>query len=338
MSLTIKEIAKLANVSRGTVDRVIHGRESVSPETRKRVEQILKEYNYQSNIHAQSLASLKNQFKIGVITNSIDNEFFDLVLEGLKYQNDFFRNTELIIKELKGYDVENQLKEINNLKNQDLNALIITPIDHIDIANALNELKIPIVTVNNDIDIEKLAFVGCDYHNSGMLAGDLANISLKNGGKVAIVVGSFNVRGHKERIKGFRKSYYKGGEILTFENQDDDEISYKITKEIILKDNVDLIYFGAAGIAGGLKALKELNKNIPVITVDETVAVRNSLKTGDVLATITQQPYKQGSRAIRIVHDYLIYNRKPNEVEELTNNKVILKNSNYVIEKNDNNK
>lgn len=331
MSLTIKEIAKIANVSRGTVDRVIHGRGNVNPETKKRIEKILKETNYESNIHAQSLANSKNIYRIGVITNSIGNEFFDLVLEGLKYQNDFFRNTELIIRELKGYDVLDQLNEIEYMKTQDIQGLIITPINNQKIAKALSEFNVPIVAVNNDIDVDTISFVGCDYINSGELAGDIANISLRNGGTAAIIVGSFELSGHVQRITGF-KNVFKGN-ILTFENQDDDNVSYELATQILKNNNIDLIYFGAAGIAGGLKAIKDFGSNIPVITVDETKAVREALKSGEVLATITQQPYKQGSRAIRILHDYLVYNHNPYDIKELTNNKVILKNSSYVVEK-----
>lgn len=331
MSLTIKEIAKLANVSRGTVDRVIHGRGNVNPETKERIETILRETNYESNIHAQSLANSKNKYRVGVITNSIGNEFFDLVLEGLKYQNDFFKNTELIIREIKGYDVLDQLKEIEYIKTQDVQGLIITPINNKKISEALSELKIPIIAVNNDIEVDKISFVGCDYINSGELAGDIANISLRNGGTAAIIVGSFELSGHVKRITGFKNSFK--GNILTFENQDDDNVSYEVATEILKNNNIDLIYFGAAGISGGLKAIKDFGRDIPVITVDETKAVRDALAQGEVLATITQQPYKQGSRAIRILHDYLVYNRNPYDIKEFTNNKVILKNSGYVMEK-----
>ena len=47
----IKDIAKMADVSVGTVDRVIHGRSGVSESSRKRVEEILKQLDYQPNLH-----------------------------------------------------------------------------------------------------------------------------------------------------------------------------------------------------------------------------------------------------------------------------------------------
>ena len=55
----IKDIAKMADVSVGTVDRVIHGRSGVSESSRKRVEEILKQQDYQPNMYASALASNK---------------------------------------------------------------------------------------------------------------------------------------------------------------------------------------------------------------------------------------------------------------------------------------
>ena len=50
--IRIKDIARLANVSTGTVDRVLHNRGEVSAKSREKVEKVLKEINYQPNIYA----------------------------------------------------------------------------------------------------------------------------------------------------------------------------------------------------------------------------------------------------------------------------------------------
>ena len=54
--IRIKDIARLAEVSVGTVDRVLHGRPGVSENSKKRVEKILNELNYQPNMYASALA------------------------------------------------------------------------------------------------------------------------------------------------------------------------------------------------------------------------------------------------------------------------------------------
>ena len=56
-NIRIVDIAKMAGVSVGTVDRVIHNRGRVSEENRKKVQAILEMVNYQPNLMARSLAS-----------------------------------------------------------------------------------------------------------------------------------------------------------------------------------------------------------------------------------------------------------------------------------------
>lgn len=333
MAITIKKIAELANVSRGTVDRVIHNRGGVSEENKKRIEEIIKMYNYQSNRYAQDLVNSKKTFQVGVVINNIGNEFFDYVLEGLMHEAKKYSNINLIIRNFKGYEEEKQIEAIESIMKEEVHALIINPFNTERITQTLRKIKIPIVTMNNDIEIEKLAFVGCDYFNSGQLSGDIANIALPNGGSVAIVIGSYKIKGHIERIEGFKQVFKSQGHVVeTFENQDDDEFSYQVTKEIISRGGFDLIYYAAAGISGGLRAIEDMKSDIKVITVDETKAVRKGLAEGRVLATITQQPYKQGSRSLQIVRDFLVYNSRPAKVRNFTNNKVHVQHLHFPVE------
>lgn len=53
--IRIKDIAERAGVSVGTVDRVLHDRPNVSKPAREKVEQALKEMNYQPNMYASAL-------------------------------------------------------------------------------------------------------------------------------------------------------------------------------------------------------------------------------------------------------------------------------------------
>ena len=67
MAVTVKQIAELANVSRGTVDRVLNNRSGVSEATRQKVLKIAKELHYEPNFLAKALVSKKESLKIGVI-------------------------------------------------------------------------------------------------------------------------------------------------------------------------------------------------------------------------------------------------------------------------------
>ena len=56
---TIKDIARMAGVSAGTVDRVLHNRGDVSPKSKAKVQKVLDEIHYQPNVFAIGLAAKK---------------------------------------------------------------------------------------------------------------------------------------------------------------------------------------------------------------------------------------------------------------------------------------
>lgn len=92
MAITIKQIADLANVSRATVDKVIHNRPGVKEKTKVKVLKIIKEVDYQPNIIGKALVSSKKTKKFGVILTPEYNPFVHELLQGIqKAKEDFSR-------------------------------------------------------------------------------------------------------------------------------------------------------------------------------------------------------------------------------------------------------
>ena len=58
--IRIKDIAEKAGVSVGTVDRVLHNRPNVSKSAKDKIENVLKELDYQPNMYASALAYNKS--------------------------------------------------------------------------------------------------------------------------------------------------------------------------------------------------------------------------------------------------------------------------------------
>ncbi len=83
---TMKDIAKLSGVSRGTVDRVLNHRGIVSPDTRKKVLEIAKLLDYHPNRAGIALAAQKKKLKTGVLLSGPGNPFFDEVMDGLNHR------------------------------------------------------------------------------------------------------------------------------------------------------------------------------------------------------------------------------------------------------------
>lgn len=157
--------------------------------------------------------------------------------------------TTLTIREIKGYDAATQLQAMRRLVAEGVDALAVMPLDVPEVAVYLQSLPIPVVTVNTDIDVDRVAFVGCDYYNSGMITGDLVQLMLNGRGRVAAVIGSTNVRGHMDRVRGLRTALEGTPEITVdavLENQDDDDVSYQVLRAYLAGHTPDMVCFAAA--------------------------------------------------------------------------------------------
>jgi DNA-binding LacI/PurR family transcriptional regulator len=101
---TIKEVASAAGVSTQTVSRVINERPDVSPETRKRVQEVIKELSYQPSALARSLISQRSH-TLGVVTAGLKHIGPSRTLSGITSAAEE-AGYSILLKELPSYDTE----------------------------------------------------------------------------------------------------------------------------------------------------------------------------------------------------------------------------------------
>jgi DNA-binding LacI/PurR family transcriptional regulator len=104
MRATIKEVASVAGVSTQTVSRVINERPDVSPETRKRVQEVIKALSYQPSALARSLISQRS-YTLGVVTSGLKHIGPSRTLSGITSAAEQ-AGYSLLLKELPDYDTE----------------------------------------------------------------------------------------------------------------------------------------------------------------------------------------------------------------------------------------
>lgn len=320
---TIKEIAELAGVSRGTVDRVLNHRGFVKPETEKKVLEIAELLNYEPNKAGMALAAQKKKFIIGVLLFGEENPFFDAVIEGLqqKLEELSIYGCTMLMRRIP-FDVKAQLDTIDALREEGIHGLILSPYNAPEIQHkidALWEAGIPCVTVNTDIpNSKRIAYVGSDYHKCGRIVANLLRLVGPESIRLGIVTGSHNILCHEERILGF-SDYVRENklpvEIVDIrENGDDDYQSYDIVSAMLTEHpDIDALYFTAAGVFGGCRAIQNspLPKRPVVITFDAVPSTVEMLKAGVITATVCQHPAEQGARSLALLVDYLLTNKLP---------------------------
>lgn len=320
---TIKEIADLAGVSRGTVDRVLNNRGAVHPQTAEKIMEIVRALNYRPNKAGTALAAQKKKYKIGVILFSEHNPFFDEVMEGVQAKAleliDYGITT--ITRRIE-FDVNAQLQAIEELLLEGIHGLMLAPYNHPLIREKIDQLmehSIPVITVNTDIEGSKrMAYVGSDYIQGGRIAAGLFALMTEGEVRLGILTGSSNILCHTERIEGLcrtlRDTYPRIQVEAVLENHDDEFESYAQTKNLLdAHPDMQALFFAAAGVHGGCRAAQESGRKLKIITFDEVPTTLSMLKQGVICATISQQPYRQGAKSLDLLFSYLTSGEMPKE-------------------------
>ena len=131
MKVTIKQIAELANVSRGTVDRILHNRPGVNEETKERVKHILKELDYEPNIAAKALAYQKKPMIIGVIISEHFKPYTDTIKQGVYAAENELKDFGLKIDcvSMTKFDLDEQVRIIDQFIEKGVAGIMLRPID-----------------------------------------------------------------------------------------------------------------------------------------------------------------------------------------------------------------
>lgn len=319
---TIKEIASLAGVSRGTVDRVLNHRGAVNPQTEAKILKIVQALDYKPNKAGIVLAAQKKNLKLGVVLLGIGNPFYDDVLSGVhdKAAELAGYNCSVLIRQTE-YSLEQQLTAIEDLLAEGINGLAISPYNDNAVRekiNLLSEQGIPVVTLNTDIEnSRRIAYVGSNFYRSGETAAGLMHLMTKGDVFVGIVSGSQNILCHTERIAGFRHvtaSYNNIRIVDTVNNNDDESESYELTKHLLARyPQINALYFTAGGVYGGCRGIVACGRHqdMTVIANDMVPTTREFMEKGLIAATICQQPFLQGYNPLAILFTYLTTGEEP---------------------------
>ncbi len=314
---TIKEIAALAGVSRGTVDRVLNNRGSVNPATAEKIREIARSLDYKPNVAGLVLAAQKKRLKLGVILFSTENPFYRDVLAGVTEKAEELAgyNCLVLIREIP-LETEAQLRAIDELVAEGACGIAMAPCNDERIRRRINRLHtdgIPVVTLNTDIEnSSRLAYVGSDYTRSGATAAGLLRLMTHGQVHIGIVTGSPNILCHTERVAGFTETLLPYRDSIHIaeivEAHDDEGESCQKTHALLTAHpEINALYFAAGGVCGGCRSVISLGlqDRIRIIAYDMVPTTKELIEQGVIAAVICQQPKLQGSRPLSMLFTYL---------------------------------
>lgn len=177
--VTIKDVAQLAGVSKGTVDRVIHNRGEVSAESLKRVLDVIDRIGYKPNVYASLLASRKHYRIVCLIPDFESGEFWEIAYKGIlkAYEECQDFNVTVDVVRYDQFRVDSFQQACRNTIQEAPDAVLIVPMFSDSAAQFVNELharQIPFVFIESKLpDTPYLAYFGMPVFESGYLSARL---------------------------------------------------------------------------------------------------------------------------------------------------------------------
>lgn len=160
MSATIKDVAKLAEVSISTVSRVINDSKPVSPEARRRVLSAIDELAYKPNQIARSLVTKKSNL-IGIIVDDIGNSYVAQIVRGIEEIARMYKY-DIILCSSYGRE-ETELRFIQLLMQKQVEGIIIvSEILNTKIGESISKYNIPFVYLNRLYTVSNISTVTLD--------------------------------------------------------------------------------------------------------------------------------------------------------------------------------
>jgi len=194
MRRSIKDIAAKAGVSIGTVDRVLHNRGRVAPETEVRVREALRALEYHTNVFASTLRTGK-VFRFGVLMPRTGPfaAYWELPLKGILRAAGELKPLNVRVETF-FYDVSGGedafRKAIAALDPERMDGLIMAPV----LGEACRELigrlppGMPLVFFDTFLPgVRPLTTIGQDSRQAGRVAARLMRLLLPEGGPVVVV-------------------------------------------------------------------------------------------------------------------------------------------------------
>lgn len=180
--IRIKDIALQAGVSVGTVDRVLHDRSGVSEASRKKVEAILQQLDYQPNMYASALASNKKYNFVCLIPQHQESEYWDDVEAGfrncIRKYSDF--NISIAIEYYDQYEFGSFTRAGLHLLQSPPDGMVIAPAEKSEtelVTAELHRLNVPFVFIDSNIpELCPLTFYGQHASQSGYFAARMMKL------------------------------------------------------------------------------------------------------------------------------------------------------------------
>ena len=325
--IRIKDIAVLAGVSEGTVDRVLHDRGDVSAKSREAVNKVLEEMNYTPNLFARSLASKKQYRFVCLFPDHQKGDYWEETGKGfdLAAQDFMHHNVRIEKKYFNQFDAQTFVTGSNAILTDIPDAVIIAPIfrnETLAFTSELSRLNIPFSFIDSVIkEADFVTYYGQNSFESGYIAAKLLLNSLPEGSQVIVSrtrrKGSvsnqtlFRNNGFMEYMEEHKLTGHLKIIPVVFDNDDEDANRKALQEVFSIHTNIKAaITFNSKvhRLAMHLEALQQTS--VRLMGYDLLEKNVTYLKQGIIDYLIAQRPDKQAYYSVRDLCRELIFRQE----------------------------
>ncbi|SFW65414.1 LacI family transcriptional regulator [Sinomicrobium oceani] len=321
---TIADIAYMAGISKGTVDRVIHKRGKVSKKAYEKITRILKEIDYQPNLVARNLKKNKTYTLYVLLPDPEQDPYWAPCVEGINAASREFQSFGVMVEAV--FFDPSGTKSFNatckQVLKQEPDGVVFVPLfyqESLAFAEKCVKKKIGLATFNGSLpEGQAGSFIGQDLHQSGRVAGKLLHQLLGDDKKVAVIHADEayqNAIHMQEKEKGFR-DYYEGLKgnttIITQTLPHKDIKNVAQSMKHFFAEHPDVSGLFVTTSKGYLLdgALPETHAGIPVVGYDLIEKNIKALESGVIDFLIHQNPRQQAYLGVSYLSEYFAFDKK----------------------------
>ena len=302
--ISIRDVAKMANVSPSTVSRVMNGTANVNEEKRQRVLAVIKETGFKPNEAARTLYK-KSAKIIGLILPNIQNPFFNEMAQAI--EGEAYRRGYRLMLCNSDNNLEKEQNNIDLLKRMNADGIILLT-NQGGIREFLEKCRVPVVILDREVQAEnQVACIRSDHYKGGWLAAEhLVQCGWK---RIVNMRGEQSLSSARDRFEGYLDICRKYELVPRYV---DCRYSFregvKKTEELLkLYPDVDGIIAGNDMVA--MSVYKVLSKKGYRVPEDIQLIGYDNINLSELmtpeLTTIAQPISKMGEISAKILIDYL---------------------------------
>lgn len=321
MAVTIQKIAELSGVSRGTVDRVLHGRPNVNPMIREKVVRAAEKLGYQPPVPPKSADCRQAAILIPQWT---DGYFNRQIVSGIRKALRYIADPAFILTEqpLRTMTMQELLRAMDEQIRSGVDGLIIRAENTPEVRAAIEQaVQKGVTVITYDADVPhsgRLCHAGQDLVRAGAIAAGVMARLIRPPEHVLIVTGNLRMEAHKGRVDGFCRRLLELGfsedAYRVIETNEMPELTGELVAQALQADSrLHAVYMACQPLSSCIAGIRKARRTTRphIVCNDLTPTAKRYLREGTVDFVIGQSFSQESFHAVLAMYQMLLRGVQP---------------------------